>query len=53
MIKKLVSLGLIALTLVTLYPKDINTYKTHDTKVLTLEDSIDSFKSQTTIKQIC
>ncbi|AKL94118.1 hypothetical protein CACET_c06080 [Clostridium aceticum] len=51
--KKIVALTLIALGLTLVNIQEINTYKPECTKVLTLEDTVNSFKLDTTIKEIC
>ncbi|ARE86346.1 hypothetical protein [Clostridium formicaceticum] len=51
--KKVFVVALIALSLTIVNIQEINTYKTEGTKVLTIEDTINSFKPEITLKVIC
>ncbi|SNR98598.1 hypothetical protein SAMN05446037_1002237 [Anaerovirgula multivorans] len=57
MFKKVITIILIGLSITVFHIDEINTFKSHNSKVLAIEETIDetmdSFKSQTTIRQIC
>lgn len=53
MFKKVIAIILIGLSITVFHIDEINTFKSHNSKVLAIEETMDSFKSQTTIRQIC
>ncbi|SET27906.1 hypothetical protein SAMN05660297_01890 [Natronincola peptidivorans] len=53
MLNRIIAILLMAFTITVFNIQEINTYKSHDSKTLTIEDTIDSFKSQTTFRKIC
>lgn len=57
MLKKSIAILLIVFSVTIFQIDEINTFKSLDSKILAtdekIEETIDSFKSQTTIRQIC
>lgn len=53
MFNKFIAILLISFSITTFHIDPIKAFKVENSKLVTNDETIDSFKSQTTIKQIC